>query len=138
MTKPQKILTILAAVTLIILFGCSMSTDLATPCYVDKDAAVFANKPLTSILPWTTVWDAKRIESAMSYQYAKNNLEFNQLRGSLLTHLAEAEQLQQALFSADGILGPALFSGLGISFGALAIPRKRERELEKKLNGTNS
>lgn len=138
MTKKAK--TLRAAIVgfvgllLIALIGCASMQDIATPCWIDEAAGVYADEPLTSLLPWTTVYDAERIARKIVFVHSFTQIEFDRLKadevmnvdfilGNHNRHVADARELQTIVFDPTGPIGILLPTLLGGTLGALVIPR---------------
>jgi len=147
MKKIGKGLAVLVCIVgLIVMFGCAGFQDVVVPCHIDEDAADYAGIPITSYMPWTTIWDARRVDAHMEFAHTITQLthrrmqeddilQFDFLRDNLRINLADAAQLQEKLFDPAGPIGMVLPMLFGGTLGALFIPRKREKDLEKQLNG---
>jgi len=139
----------LCTAMLVVFFGCSLAMDAVSPCPIDPKAAEYSGQPLKKQpLPFTTVWDAKRIDSHLDYRHKLNqialvrtmeddNSEYGFLKDAHMSNLQAGAEFQQVVFSPSGALG-ALIPGLScLGIGAYCIKRPQEKELEKKLNGNN-
>ena len=120
------------------LFGCATVQDVITPCYIPKASVKYANSEATSFLPFTTLFDSKRIQAKMDYVHAVNQvsdkMEYEFLKGLNTFHAEAAEQLQAAMFSPEGPIGLLLPTIFGGTLGALLIKRpgdKSPKELVK-------
>lgn len=142
----KGLVTLVCIVGLVIMFGCATFQELGTLCHIDGVAIKYAGLEATSYLPWTTLWDAQRIRKGilynhkltqMIYQRAQedDNIEVAYIIESLDTSIMSAEEFKNAVFDPAGPIGLALPMIFGGTLGALFIPRKRERDLEKQLNG---
>ncbi len=137
------ILTI-CIVGLLALFGCSMVQDIATPCHIDKIAFDYGKVEPTSYLPWTTVYDAKRVLKHINYIHQQLQLTYERMKvddnlrhafltGTLELNIADAVQFQQKVFNPAGPIGLGLTTLFGGTIGALFIKRpgdKSPKELE--------
>lgn len=135
MNKIQKTLVAAIGLFLVGLFGCSAFQDAITPCHIDPDCAAYADANVPMLLPWTTVTDAKYVNKKMEYVHSIGQLEYNYLKENMTSYLADAAQFQAAVFSPSGPVGLLLPALGGLGIGAIAIPRRQERELKKKVNG---
>jgi len=128
------------------MLGCSMFQDAVTPTYIEPDAIKYTGELATSFMPYTTLWDAERINDRLDYTHdVKQTMysrlseddvkKYNFLKDKGTLHIQGAKEFQKIVFSPEGPIGlllPALF---GTTIGAMFIKRPRERELEKQLNG---
>ena len=146
MTKFQKTIKMLAVTMLgmimIAFLGCSGVIDAVLPCFIEEDAGIYAEAPLTSILPWTTIKDAERIMEKMRYvhettQISLDRLKFDDERHQDRLQKIQARHVEQAKEIRDNLFDPSAPGGLllatitGGAFGALAI--RRPGDEKKKL-----
>lgn len=131
----QKLFAGLLGVFIVAMLGCAGLQDAITPAYIPEDAIKFAEADVPTLLPYTTITDAKYVQARLDYVRSMGELEYNFLRDNLAGHLAQAEQLRQTVFDPSGpiaLLFPAL-AGLGIG---RYLKSPREAELEKNVKGT--
>lgn len=138
--KLQVLIGSVLILGLAVLFGCASVQDVVTPCWIPPGAAEYADANTTSILPYTTLFDAKRVQAKMNYVHTvnqvKDKLEYEYYTGIQTFHMGAAKEFQAAIFSPTGPIGllfPTIMAG---SFGALFIKRpgdksKKEVELEE-------
>jgi len=142
--KFQKLIIWLSVLGLTLMLGCSSFQDALTPCYIPPASLDYADAEPTTILPFTTLFDARRVSFKMDFVHLKkqtlDNLHYNFLRGMNTFHIAAAEELQAKLFSPEGPIGllfPTLMAG---TLGALLISKPTDKkkiiELEK-INGNS-
>jgi len=147
----NKILIALVSALLIVFFGCSAMMDGVTPCYINEDIKDYTEEPLTSFLPYTTLWDANRLDRVMDFKYLINQkayerlaedegYTYNFLKNDLLISKAGAQELQDTLFDPAGPIGLLLPLIGGGTLGALLLSKpgdkKKIAELEKNGNST--
>jgi hypothetical protein len=134
------ILTI-CIVGLLALFGCSMVQDIATLCHIDETAVEYSETTKTSYLPWTTVYDAKRVLAHINYKHQQLQLAYERMKvddnlrhafltGNLELNIADAVAFQQKVFNPAGPIGLGLTTLFGGTIGALFIntPKKKKEE----------
>ena len=138
MTLLQKLLTTAATLILLVILGCSLVQNSIVPCYIDEDAAAYADAPLTQLMPWTTIQDAERIYARMEYVHQIKQLGYHFLRNSLSAHLADAEQFKQVAFSPSGLLGLLLPAGMGAILGGYMISKPDDKKKITELQNGNS
>lgn len=118
------IITLVGIITLVFI-GCTIVQDAVTPCYIPPELGEFVNEPMTSFVPYTTVFDAERIMGKM--QYFADCLDIS---------LAGAREFQQKVFNPTGPLGLLLVGGPFLYAGGKFIPRGKDRkEIEELKNG---
>lgn len=138
MNKKQKALSVLMVMGLAAMFGCSALQDVITPTFVDQEAAEWANTTPKSFMPYTTLWDAKRVGAAIDFKLTIERIRGGYYKGMTNLSILAGEELKTTLFSPQGPVGlllPTLFGG---TLGALLVKRpgdksKKEVELEKSI-----
>jgi len=123
---------------LLLFIGSSCVQDLFIPTYVDKDAAKWAGVPPKMFMPYTTLWDAKRVALWIQFKKQQYMIEAGFYENITSISVAGAEEIKDVVFSPNGLgmILPASLAGvLGAIGGGRYIKRPEEKELEKKLNG---
>lgn len=142
--KLKKLIIWICILGLVTILGCASFQDAITPCYISPEALEYANEKPTSILPITTLLDAKRVSMKMDYVHSLNQLSdtmyYEFLREVNSFHMGASKKFQAAVFSPIGPIGllvPTITAG---TLGALLISKpddkKKIKELEEK-NGTH-
>lgn len=135
----QKVIIGIVAILLVAMFGCAALMDLATPCYIDEDLIAYAEEEPTSFLPFTTLWDAERIDNKFDYVHLVTQIDlqrqieddvvyYDYLKDKQNKYMTSAKEFQKAIFTPEGPIGlilPTLFGG---TLGALLIPRPGDRK----------
>ncbi len=127
MTKIQRLILAIAIVGLAIFLGCASVQDLMTPAYIPPQSVEYTGAEPTTLLPFTTLFDLRRIDRKMDFVYLGKKLEYDFLKGVNAVHIMASEELQTAIFSPEGPIGlafPMLFGG---TLGALLIKRPKDR-----------
>jgi len=138
MNKKQKTLTVLMVMGLAVMFGCSAIQDVLTPTFVDENAAAWANTTTRLLMPYTTLFDAKRVGRAIDYKLTIEKIKGGYYKGITNIAILAGEEIKATVFSPEGPIGlllPTLFGG---TLGAMLIKRpgdksKKEVELEKSV-----
>lgn len=138
MNKKQKTLTVLMVMGLAVMFGCSAVQNILTPTYVNEEAAEWAGTTAKSFMPYTMLWDAKRVSRAIDYKLTIEKIKGGYYKGMTNLSIMAGEELKTTLFSPEGPVGlllPTLFGG---TLGALLVKRpgdksKKEVDLEKSV-----
>lgn len=144
-TKTQNLIVTCSIFLLIVLLGCASFQDAITPCYISPAVIKYSDANGTSILPWTTLFDAKRIEAKMNYVHSWNQIadrmEYEYLSGIHRFHIAGAEELKTSLFDPTGPLALLIPTSLAATAGALLFSKpsdkKKIKELEINQNKTS-
>lgn len=146
----KAFLIVLFVTLLLAVVGGGCIQDLLTPCHIGEAAIEYSGQEATSYVPWTTVWDAKRIRAYVNYIHVQTQNAYERLKkDDSLTHaflldgvdanIADAVELQAMVFNPTSPLGAMLLAGGGLGLGALAIKRpgdkskKQTEELVKTL-----
>ena len=138
MNRKQKTLTILMVMCLAVMFGCSALQDVITPTFVSEKAAEWAGTTPKLFMPYTTLWDAKRVGAAIDYKLTIERIKGGYYKNMTNLAIFAGEELKTTLFSPEGPIGlllPTLFGG---ALGAMLIKRpgdksKKEVDLEKSV-----
>lgn len=143
MTKAiEKIVTSVCVFLLVVILGCAAFQDVLTPAYVHPAVLKYVNANGTSILPWTTLYDAKRIDYKLHFVRAKHKiideLEYKYLAGASLVSVEAGEELKASLFHPTGPIGLLVTATLGGTVGAVLIPRPKDKKTIKKLEKQNN
>lgn len=138
MNKKQKTLTVLMGMCLAVMFCCSACQDLITPTYVSIEAAEWANVPTKLIMPYTTLWDAKRVGQAIDFKLTIERIRGGYYKNITNLSILAGEEIKATVFSPDGPVGLLMPMLLGGGLGAMLIKRpgdksKKEVELEKSV-----
>jgi len=135
----KGLIGLMLVIGLLAMFGCSMVQDAITPCHIDEAAVKYANVEATSYVPYTSVYDAKRVLAHIDFNHAvlqlgyarlsqDDKLKRNFLVPRLEADVTDAVNFQKKVFRPTGAIGlafPALFAG---TFGAMFIntPKKKK------------
>lgn len=144
--KIQNLIATVSVLLLIVLLGCASFQDALTPCYVSQAVLRYADSNSTSILPWSTLFDAKRITAKMDYVHSWNQIsdrmKYEYLSGIHRFHIAGAEELKTSLFDPTGPLALLIPTSLAATAGALLFSKpsdkKKIKDLEIKNNSNNT
>lgn len=139
MNKKQKLLTVLMAMGLAIMFGCSAFQDVITPTYISPEAAAWADTTPKLFMPYTTLFDAKRVGMAIDYKITIEKFKGGYYKGMTNLSILAGEEIKATVFSPDGPIGlllPTLFGGtLGAMLISTPNDKKKIKELEIKNGG---
>jgi len=140
--KIQTLAATVSIVLLVILLGCASFQDALTPCYVSPAVIKYADANETSILPWSTLFDAKRITAKMNFVHAWNQIadrmEYEYLSGIHQFHIAGAEELKTSLFDPTGPLALLIPTSLAATAGALLFSKPTDKKKIKELEIKNN
>lgn len=140
----MKIFRTLTAAICLILFvalmiGCAMQ-DYLVPCYIDERVGEYTDANMTSLLPITTIADAKRLGQEMNYvsvekreawlqEIEKDGRFHTFLAEGHKLHLIDANALRETLFGPTGVVS-ALTGLVGLGAGTFLL--KRPGDLRKE------
>lgn len=140
--KIQNIIAASSIFCLMIILGCASFQEALTPCYIPPAAVEYADANETSILPWTTLFDARRVDMKMDFVHAlcqiTDRMNYEYLKGITRFHIAAAEELKTTLFSPTGAVGLLMTSALGGTAGALLLSKPGDKKKIKRLEKTNN
>jgi hypothetical protein len=128
MNRLHKIIVGLVSALLIVFVGSSCVQDAIVPAYVNEDAAEYAGEPTKLFMPYTTLFDAKRIAAKLEYVHAIENVKYGFYQNVTDLSVISGEQLKQTIFSPEGPIGLLAPMLLGGTFGALVIPRPGDKK----------
>ena len=142
MNKKQKTLTVLMVMALAVMFCCSACQDVITPTYVNKEAAEWAGTTTKLFMPYTTLWDAKRVSQAIDFKITIEKIRGGYYKNITNLGILGGEEIKTTLFSPQGPVGlalPMLFGGtigtlLGGAYKQRPKDKKKIQELEEKAN----
>lgn len=141
-TKTQNLIVTVSVLLLIVLLGCASFQDALTPCWISPAAIDYADANATSILPWTTLFDAKRISAKMNFVHSWNQIadrmEYEYLSGIHRFHIAGAEELKTSLFDPTGPLALLIPTSLAATAGALLFSKPSDKKKIKELEIQNN
>lgn len=136
-TKTQNLIATSSIFCLMVILGCASFQDVITPCWVSPAATKYADANATSILPWTTLFDARRIARKMDFVHSwnqlKDRMKYDFLRGITRFHINAAEELQATLFSPTGPIGLLVTTSLGATAGTLLLSKPSDKKKIKAL-----
>ena len=61
---------------LTVMLGCASFQDALTPCYIPPASLEYADANATTFFPFTTLFDARRVDAKVDYVYAIGKLEY--------------------------------------------------------------
>lgn len=146
MNKKCKVLkaTVIGFLSVILLafLGCAGMINGIIPCFIDQEAADYAGEKINSILPWSTLRDAERIQLKMEFVHETNQIEFDRgkmddsryhlmLQDAQARYMVESKELRDAFTDPSRPAGLMIATLLGGTIGALAIPRPGDEKKKK-------
>lgn len=140
--KTQNLIATLTIFLLIVILGCASFQAALTPCYVSPAAAAWAQTKTTSIFPWTTLFDAQRVEMKLDYVYTMkqivDTLDYEYHKGMTRFHKAAGEELRSTLFDPTGPLALLIPTSLAATAGALLFSKPTDKKKIKELEIQNN
>ncbi len=129
MNKKLKSLIVgICILALVVMFGCSSFQDVITPTYISEDAAAWVDTPTKLLMPYTTLFDAKRINRAIDFKLTIERIKGGYYKSITNLSIMAGEELKTTLFSPQGPVGLALPMLFGGTLGALLIPRPGDKK----------
>ena len=133
----QATIIVLAGVISLVFIGAGCVQDAVTPAYVSEDAAEWANVPTKLFLPYTTLWDAKRVANAIDYKFSLERIRCGYYQNVMNISILAGEELKGTIFSPDGILSLLLIGGPTFAAGSLLISKPADRKKIKDFEVNN-
>lgn len=131
--------TIVALIGLIVLLfitaGCIQ--DAITPCYVDEAAAEWAGVPTKLFLPYSTLWDAKRLSGAIDYKLTIERIKGGYYKSITNLSVLAGEEFKNTVFAPDGLLSLLMIGGPMCALGAYGISKPKDRKVIEELKNGN-
>ena len=130
---------VLAGLMVLLFVGAGCIQDVITPCYVDQDAAEWADVPPKLFMPYSNLWDAKRLTRAIDYKLTIERIKGGYYKSITNLSILAGEELKNTVFAPDGLLSLLMIGGPCLAAGGIFIPRgKDKREIEALKNGNKS
>lgn len=147
--KPNlsKLVIPFLVLVLVAMFGAGCFQELLIPTYTEPQAIKYGGEETTggkSFLPWTTLWDARRIARQMKYQHGLvvkglvRQIEddadaYNYIRKQHVLNIQAAEDFKDTIFSPTGPIGLLVPTLAAFGIGAMGVTRpKDKRKLKDK------
>jgi hypothetical protein len=132
----QVILVTLVGAISLVFIGAGCVQDAVTPAYVSESAAEWAGVPTKMFLPYTSLWDAKRVGMAIDYKLTIERIKGGYYKNVTNLSILAGEELKNTVFAPDGLLSLLLIGGPFTALGAYAISKpKDKKEIEALKNG---
>ena len=135
----QTTVIVLAGLIAVIFIGAAGCQDIITPAYVDKDAAEWANVPTRLFLPYSTLWDAKRLSNAIDYKLTIEKIKGGYYKNITNISILASEEFKDVVFNPNGLLSLLMIGGPMCALGAYGISKPKDRkELEILKNNVKN
>ncbi len=132
----QTIIIILVGIVSIVFIGAGCVQDAITPAYVSVDAAEWAGVPTKIFLPYTSLWDARRVSNAIDYKLTIERIKGGYYKSVTNLSILAGEELKNTIFATDGLLSLLFIGGPTFAMGSFLISKpKDKKEIEKLKNG---
>jgi len=129
---------VLIGLIALVFVGAGCMQDVATPTYVDQDAAEWAGVPTKLFLPWSTLWDAKRLANAIDYKLTIERIKGGYYKSITNLSILAGNELKNTLFKPDGLISLLMIGGPFLYAGGKFIPRgKDKKEIADLKNRTS-
>lgn len=144
----QRGIVLVASIILVVFLGCSAMMDGVTPCHIDERVGTYTEEEMTSYMPFTSLWDAKRLNREMDRMHELNNKELIRLaednddlymflKESHSINMAGSQEFQDNVFNPTGPIGAMILATTGIGIGALGISKPGDRKKIVELENGN-
>jgi len=135
----QTTIIVLVGLITLVFVGAGCMQDVVTPTYVDEGAAEWADVPTTMFLPYTTLWDAKRVARAIDYKLTIERIKGGYYKNITNLSILAGEEFKDTVFSPNGALSLLLIGGPMCALGAYGISKPKDRkEIERLKNGAKN
>ena len=132
----RVVIVVLVGSVSLIFIGAGCIQDLVTPAYVDVDAAEWANVSPNLFLPYSSLWDAKRLANAIDYKLTIERIKGGYYKNITNLSILAGEELKNTVFAPDGLLSLLLIGGPTFAMGSFLISKpKDKKEIEELKNG---
>lgn len=132
----QTVVIVLAGLISLTFIGAGCVQDAVTPAYVSEDAAEWAGVPTKIFLPYTSLWDVKRVSNAIDYKLTIERIKGGYYKNVTNLSILAGEELKNTVFATDGLLSLLLIGGPTFAAGSLLVSKPKDRkELEVLKNG---
>ena len=132
----QTIVIVLAGIISLVFIGAGCVQDIITPCWVNPNAAEWAGVPTKLFLPYSTLWDAKRLANAIDYKLTIERIKGGYYKNITNLSVLAGEELRNTVFAPDGLLSLLLIGGPTFAMGSFLISKPKDRKtIEELKNG---
>ncbi len=132
----QTITIVLVGAVSLVFIGAGCVQDAVTPAYVNEAAAQWAGVPTKLFLPYTSLWDVKRVAMAIDYKLTIERIKGGYYKNVTNLSILAGEELKSTVFAPDGLLSLLLIGGPTFAMGSFLISKPKDRkEIEKLKNG---
>jgi len=133
----QTTIIVLAGIITLVFVGAGCIQDIVTPAYINTEAAEWANVPPKLFMPYTTLWDAKRVANAIDYKFSLERIKCGYYQNVMNISIVSGEELKSTIFSPDGILSLLMFGGTFTAGSYLISKPKDRKEIADLKNQTS-
>jgi len=132
----QTTVMVLAGIMALVFVGAGCVQDAVTPAYVSEEAAEWANVSTKLFMPYTTLWDAKRLANAIDYKLTIERIKGGYYKNTTNLSILSGEELKNTIFKPDGLLSLLMIGGPTFAAGSYLISKpKDKKEIEELKNG---
>lgn len=147
MSMLQRMVVLVLGIIVIVMVGCTAWQQGLTPAYIDPVAIEYSETGATVFTPYTSLWDAYRIDRELDYRHVVNqvevyrhieddNLRYDHIKNAMQVNIQSAEELRGTIFDAESGILPLLLAGSGFGIGALAVSKPADkRKITELQNG---
>ena len=133
----QIILATLIGAILVVFIGASCVQDIATPTYINESAAEWANVPTKIFMPYTSLWDAKRVARAIDYKITVEKIKGGYYKNITNISILAGEELKSVVFDANGVLPLLMVGGPMCALGAFGFSKPADKKKIEELKNGN-
>lgn len=111
--------------------------DVVTPAYINESAAEWADIPTKLFMPYTTLFDAKRVGLAIDYKLTIEKIKGGYYKNITNISILASEEFKGVMFNPNGLLSLLMVGGPMCALGAYGISKPKDRkEIEALKNGS--
>lgn len=135
----QTTVIVLAGLIAVVFIGAGCVQDVVTPCYISEEVAEWANVPTKLFMPYTTLWDARRVANAIDYKLTIEKIKGGYYKNITNISILASEEFKGVVFAPDGFLSLLLIGGPTLALGAYGVSKpKDKKEIERLKNGAKN
>ncbi len=137
----QTTVIVLAGIIALTFVGAGCMQDIVTPAYISEDAAEWAGVPTKLFMPYTTLWDTKRVAYAIDYKITIEKIRGGYYKNITNISILAGEEFKGVVFNPNGLLSLLMVGGPMCALGAYGISKPKDRKIIEELkngktNGT--
>ena len=134
----QSTAIVIMGIIAVVFIGAGCMQELATPAYINESAAEWAGVPTKLFMPYTTLWDAKRVGYAIDYKLTIEKIKGGYYKNITDLSILAGNELKNTLFKPDGLISLLMIGGPFLYAGGKFIPRGKDKKIIEALKNGKS